>query len=465
MGSTNIRSAWITAVVACALLGAWTGCGDPSDPGDPVCGNGTLEAGEECDDGNTADGDGCSGQCTLEGDGICSPLADVTDLIGSDQLFFGYAALGTDLSIPDCGALVTAKEIYVSLTPDFDGELVLSTVHPTTHVDTVIEIRDSGCDGASVGCVDGAATSGDGARITIPVQAGKQVVAMVETSDDEGGVFALSLHEPGVCEGLGTVQDITASLLTGLPFVADTTTSTTSMRGSCSPPAESNPEALLTFTAPNTGVLVATTAHPDTGFDTLLYVREGGLGSERYCDSAEAEVACGNDTAPWGTATVLRFDVLAGRPYSLFVDGGSTDAQGQATVILGYEATSPAPASLLGCNHTGIQDQFAFFAEAGQAVYANADTADSDTAADLRLRIRRPDGSEVYEADDDMDCTYPPPAYSCPEYGFSADTSGLHYVEVYVGTTQSCFDHSLANYQLTVKVDDQHSDLILTKDQ
>ncbi len=30
-----------------------------------VCGNGTLETGEQCDDGNFADGDGCTGQCLI----------------------------------------------------------------------------------------------------------------------------------------------------------------------------------------------------------------------------------------------------------------------------------------------------------------------------------------------------------------------------------------------------------------
>jgi uncharacterized repeat protein (TIGR01451 family) len=36
------------------------------EPPVPVCGNGTLEDGEECDDGNSADGDGCSVACTIE---------------------------------------------------------------------------------------------------------------------------------------------------------------------------------------------------------------------------------------------------------------------------------------------------------------------------------------------------------------------------------------------------------------
>jgi len=38
-----------------------------------VCGDGTLNAGEQCDDGNTADGDGCSSLCKLEATGETEP--------------------------------------------------------------------------------------------------------------------------------------------------------------------------------------------------------------------------------------------------------------------------------------------------------------------------------------------------------------------------------------------------------
>lgn len=34
--------------------------------GDPLCGNGTLNSGEQCDDGNLVNGDGCSDVCTFE---------------------------------------------------------------------------------------------------------------------------------------------------------------------------------------------------------------------------------------------------------------------------------------------------------------------------------------------------------------------------------------------------------------
>ena len=42
----------------------WTVTGPP-----PVCGNGTVEAGETCDDHNTVDGDGCDSNCTPTGCG------------------------------------------------------------------------------------------------------------------------------------------------------------------------------------------------------------------------------------------------------------------------------------------------------------------------------------------------------------------------------------------------------------
>jgi len=42
------------------------GGGGAGGGGSPVCGNGTVEAGEACDDGNTIDGDGCSASCQVE---------------------------------------------------------------------------------------------------------------------------------------------------------------------------------------------------------------------------------------------------------------------------------------------------------------------------------------------------------------------------------------------------------------
>jgi cysteine-rich repeat protein len=67
--TTTLRAfGWGLALVGVAL---W-GCGPSnSGPGDPECGNGVLEAGEQCDDGNAVSGDGCSAYCLVEQQGTC----------------------------------------------------------------------------------------------------------------------------------------------------------------------------------------------------------------------------------------------------------------------------------------------------------------------------------------------------------------------------------------------------------
>ncbi|MFT6397054.1 MAG: cysteine-rich repeat protein, partial [Bradymonadia bacterium] len=63
------------------VSGFGTACGDfqldVARVGGPVCGDGTVDVGEECDDGNVAGGDGCSAVCTIEagicGDGTVNP--------------------------------------------------------------------------------------------------------------------------------------------------------------------------------------------------------------------------------------------------------------------------------------------------------------------------------------------------------------------------------------------------------
>jgi hypothetical protein len=461
----------LTALAACAETYEGDSCdggcddatagdetaGDAADetPPPPRCGDGVCSAPAETP--ATCPGD-CAG---------CSPIADVTALIGANDLFFGYAVLGTDSADLSCGALAGAREVAVTFTPTFTGDLVLSTRHPSTRIDTVLEVREGDCRSSALACNDLAAADGvPGSRLTLPVESGTRYVALVETADDEAGVFALGLHRSGVCEGLGNVQDVTASLLTGVRYPTDTSTSTASLRGGCGP-AEDNPESLFSFIAPRSGTVVATTVHPATTLATVLYARQDSADGADACDSPEAESACADGGAPGGLGTLLRFDIVAGRAYDLFVDGAGSGASGSglATLTLGYAATSPARAALQGCSHTAIQDQFAFFALSGQAVHLKVDTVDAATAADTRLRVRLPDGTELYEADDDFACTYPPPSYSCPEYTFTAATAGLYTVEIYVGTSESCRDRTLANYELTVTVDGVGSELILLKDQ
>lgn len=467
------------------------------------CGDGRLDPGEECDDGNLTDGDGCDSSCALEacgdglcgpaensancledcpaacGDGLCDPdveseascpldcrgcecLSEVTGSIGAPGLFIGYLSLGRDLSAPACGPEAESPEVYLCFTAPFTGNLVLSTEHLTTTADTVVELRDGSCAGAELGC-SAAGTSGGRARLTAPVVAGDAYVVMVESADATGGVFALGMHAEGVCEGVGEVSEVTGELLGGGRFSFDTAASTATMAGSCG--GAGSPEALISFTVPLGGAWVATTASPSSALEpAVLYLREGEKGGATYCDSPESEIACSTQVSPAGHGTLLRFDAVAGRPYSLFADGAA-ESQGAVTVTMGLAAESPFVDSLRGCSHTTIRDDYALHARAGQAVSVRVDTVDAQTAADTRLRIRAPDGTELHEADDDVACTYPPPAYSCPSYSFTAPTDGLYQLEVYVGSSQRCADPTLARYVIFAEVAGEDAELILVRDQ
>ena len=77
-----------------------------------VCGDGTLDAGEDCDDGNTTPGDCCSPTCTIEpagtqcraSTGECDP-AETCDGISDTCPVDGFVAAGwqcTDLTPNDC---------------------------------------------------------------------------------------------------------------------------------------------------------------------------------------------------------------------------------------------------------------------------------------------------------------------------------------------------------------------------
>jgi len=454
------------------------GCGDSGsveeEEEDSWCGDGVCNPDESpsvCpEDCPSVCGDGwCTGpdenheNCPADC-GSCELFDDVTDLIGGEELFFGYSDLGNDLSEPSCGGFGGAKEIYLSVTPDFTGDLVFSTLHPSTNTETLIEVRGESCEGAVLACNREAFSGVWGSQATVAVQEGSVYVAMVETADNEGGIFALSLHRAGVCEGVGDVKDISSELLTGAEFLAQTSSGAPSVSGSCGGSVD-NPEALLTFTAPWSGEMVATTVRPGTDFDTLMFVRRGDMQMGYGCGSPEGEIACENNTDSWGNFTVLAFQVLAGKMYHLFIDGGASGSSGHASVMLGYGDKSPAQSNLQGCDHQGIQDRFAFFAKSGEDVHVKADTVDAATAADLRMRVSLPNMEELVEADDDFDCTFPPPAYSCPEHSFTAGEDGLYFAEVYVGSTEQCYDYSLVNYKLEVTVDGNHTDLILVKDQ
>lgn len=386
----------------------------------------------------------------------CVALADISDMIGNPVLFIGYPALATPTEKVSCAAS-RGRQISLSFTPRFSGDLVLTTEHPSTRANTHLEVTEATCDGEVLGCQT--PMEGNRTRLQVTVTANRTYFVNVQVPAGSEEVFALSLHPAGTCEST-PFEDITSLLFSG-QLTGDTTGGFSSFTGSCG--AEFRPERLLTFTPSFSGTLAATTWHPDTLSETVLHVREDrGPGS---CSSPETEIACHAATLePEGN--FMHFHVTAGRQVFLFVDGDDPDGSGSGPFVLtlGPLHTSPALEHLQSCNHTANRDQFFFFATQGQAVQTRVDTVDAATAADTRLLIRTPDGLPFHEADDEVDCSFPPPQYRCPAHSFLAPVTGLYSIEVYVGSSERCFDRNRVNYELTLTVEGEHNELILARD-
>lgn len=176
-----------TAILACVADGCCpAGCQFSGDPDCAVCGNGTVESGEECDDqnmddtdaclsnciaakcgdgvvwagmeacddGNAVDGDGCSSVCTLEGLGY----GPVHTFEGMSSTFymtqFGCSNSGGD---PAGDALYFCQHFYNATCVAEPGfTQVMNSVNPMMHSGTNCYSPDpTGVSIANTNCVGG----------------------------------------------------------------------------------------------------------------------------------------------------------------------------------------------------------------------------------------------------------------------------------------------------------------------
>ena len=169
----------------------------PRDAGPPVCGDGTLHAGEECDDGNTMALDGCSPDCISEG--TCAMPVDLatagtTETDGSITLTARTISAGDHGSATTCGAS-GGHDLVISYTPSGDGILYVTTDDPLTDFDTVLHVRTTcGDDATQLACDD---DSGGSLRSTVRtrVTGGTPLFIFADGFDDtESGIFRLTVR-------------------------------------------------------------------------------------------------------------------------------------------------------------------------------------------------------------------------------------------------------------------------------
>ena len=83
----------------------------------------------------------------------------------------------------------------------------------------------------------------------------------------------------------------------------------------------------------------------------------------------------------------------------------------------GWSGTEPSGVSTItesvSCDGRQV-DQWTFSVDETQIVEIAADTVSAETAFDPRIFVMNEEGCVVASADDNFECTFPPPSYSCP---------------------------------------------------
>jgi hypothetical protein len=120
-----------------------------------------------------------------------------------------------------------------------------------------------------------------------------------------------------------------------------------------------------------------------------------------------------------------------------------------------YVVSAPANGDLGSGAVTGsfacdpaIHEAWTFSALAGDEVVITVDTVDEETTFDPMFWVNGPDTCSILWADDNFDCTVPPPAFSCPSLKFEAPDDGTY--ELFISTTGTCAGET-AGYALDVQ--------------
>ena len=157
-----------------------------------------------------------------------------------------------------------------------------------------------------------------------------------------------------------------AAIPAGGGTVTGTTSGASAYQGSCAAAAtDASPEAVLAWTPTVSGTATIKTCSPNTGFDTVMYVRDGNDGSELACNDDTDGCATGDGSDNAGHhGSVVSFDVVAGHTYYVVVDGYADSSGGnQGPFELTVQAPAGGPTPLSYTPPAGIQDVFVIWME------------------------------------------------------------------------------------------------------
>jgi cysteine-rich repeat protein len=277
-----------------------------------VCGNGNVEPDEECDDGNTSGAyDGCSSTCHLLGTS-CADAIPIALALGTMTLS-GSTALVDDNFQPaqtmGCGDS-SGGDLVFAISPATSGFVTAWLPRAATTFDSVAYIRQS-CDDptSQVLCndnyVEGGSNNDDGGElVSVYVPQGQTIYLVIDGFQGQSGDFSLSLDlsKGDACSDPVplTIEGSSDIVVLGNTqgFANDAAAS-----AACGN-AGAGPDAVYQVTTPVAGTysFVAT-----AGFNTVTYARStcGDSGSQIACDAplgtndSNVDVTTQNNGAPF----------------------------------------------------------------------------------------------------------------------------------------------------------------------
>lgn len=153
--------------------------------GNPLCGNGTIDGGEECDDSNMTDGDGCSSGCSVE----CSAPAGFSAAYKDPSTHHCYALYSNTNNAADSAdkCTIAGQSSELAFYP-----AILRTMAEISIVETHLAPSQGTWVGASNGggswvWVDGTAVS---ASVWAPSQPGAGTPRSAQLTPAQGGLLS-----------------------------------------------------------------------------------------------------------------------------------------------------------------------------------------------------------------------------------------------------------------------------------
>ena len=337
-----------------------------------VCGNGRLEGGEACDDGNTIDGDTCSSTCTIEPLGnpsrdTCDSAEDLVLTLDAATGAYKTRVTGGNWNLSNAGSFAapcgatTGRDAFFKVVPPIDGVLVVD-VDATYNVTPGLRNACPPSTGAAFLTCSNRTSGPGGERFSYPVTKATPYWIIVDAANaaTDRGAFTLdvSLKSEDCGDGVvgGTEECDDGNLVSGdgcsatcrleplagantcpgypvslagagnevrrTSVTLSTANLSASYAGTCGGNAR---DGVIAVTSDITGTM---NAQLEGVWASVLYAR----GS---CTDSSSQLGCSafNPTTPHRTLRDLSFDVIAGVPTYLFIDGLG-GATGPATLFI-----------------------------------------------------------------------------------------------------------------------------------